>query len=153
MTPTEIRDRCKTMAETVGKKGRVAVTINVEDYATKEPLTASLYTMWPARYEPDVAVHGSDWTTLFVDLQLKWDGFQTEYRARVTQEMGLEIIRMTAERGSCTDGNLRVKFRPEDVKNLGAAACAAADKMASNGPFTIATTSGANARGNDGGDE
>jgi hypothetical protein len=147
MTPTEIRDRCKAMAKDVGPHALVTVSVNVKSYDPKEPLSASLYAYWPARYEADVSVNGDDWETLFAELGAKWTAFQSEYRTRVTRDMALEIIRMTAERGQCTDSNLRAKFRPEDVAQFGESACIVANGMAANGPFVITATTGANAQG------
>ena len=84
------------------------------------------------------------WAEMFTTLHKEWAARSEEYERLTIELMALEIIRLTAA-GNCTDSALAGdKFTVEEVKKYGPSACDAANKMASNGPFSIAKVKNAN---------
>jgi len=87
---------------------------------------------------------GDTYRELLADCEAKWAAHSDLHAANTIREMALAIIAITADQGECTDAALRAKFDAADVRRHGDAACAQATEMASNGPFSIVTMSGAN---------
>lgn len=145
MTPTEIRDAIDAFNKEHGLRDGLQIAImNGCSYAL--PLYASVY--------PDgilkgcaLSVYGDDWATILEEVRTKWAEHSSVHRARRIRDMALAIIRISAEQGGCTDAALRVDggFTETEIRSLGSEACADADKIASNGPFSIFAIAGANA--------
>lgn len=77
-------------------------------------------------------------------LEAKWQTEAEKRGGRIVEEMALEIIRLTAEFGSCTDASLRAKYGGH-VAKFADLAVSRANEMASNGPFSIETVARSNA--------
>ena len=104
--------------------------------------------VYPAGLGRDSAlrVQATDWDGALTAMREKWAERSDEYRRKTVRKMALEIIRITAELGECTDAALRAgEFTPEEVAQLGAEAIADANAIASNGPFAIVAAAKANA--------
>lgn len=70
---------------------------------------------------------------------------RADHRAvAVTRAMALKIIEITADLGECTDRALRAEFDAKDVTAYSARAAEQANELASNGPFSVVITDGAN---------
>ncbi|MDX5028683.1 hypothetical protein, partial [Streptococcus suis] len=81
---------------------------------------------------------------LIEGIRSKWADHSAEYARKTTDNMALEIIRITDAFGECSDAAVRAdKFTVRDVVMFGAAACARAAEMASKGPFSITPIGGA----------
>lgn len=145
MTPTEFKAAALAFANDIGPRAKIWASIN---YGDKHALEASVYTTWPTG-DPEFKVYSDSFADLFSFIQSKWIEHQAAYRAKTIRKMALEIIRITAEQGQCTDAALRGiwQFSDEDVTTYGALACEDANKIANNGPFSIVVNGGANAPG------
>lgn len=143
MTPIEIRDAARALAKEIGEKARVYPSIDLNT-DSNHALRGSIYTNWPVG-DPEVRVEADSWDELFTLLRERWEAHKEEHCRRVIRKMALEIIRVTAERGVCTDADLRITFTNAEVERLGADACSDANEIASNGPFEISRIEGANA--------
>ena len=141
----EIIDGCNTLAEKVGPKAEVNV-----DVSNCQGLHGSLYTKGIASNRDDVAafsvyIHNADgYAALLVGLEREWLRERDKRAGRITEQVALEIIRVTAEFGECTDAALRAKFGP-NFTEYADAAIERANEMAANGPFSIVEMRGANA--------
>lgn len=143
MNPTEIRERLKTLAGNLGERGRVWVS--VDSGGSCLPVSGSVYTNWP-NSDSVFRVEAETWPELLDLLDQRWTEYSEEHTRRMIQKMALEIIRITAEQGECTDAALRgFTFTAADVEAFGRDACSKADEMANNGPFSIITLAKANA--------
>lgn len=142
MTPKEMQEAARALEAKVGKNCCVSIMLNTD---SRPPCHGSVY--------PDGLVKGSafnksadDWPELFAALNAKWDEYVETHRARKIRDMALAIIRITAEHGACSDAALRANtFTADDVGRYGEEACAEADAMAANGPFSIVQVGTANA--------
>lgn len=144
MTPLEILNEAKLFQREVGPKAELFPAINMSGWG-ECPLRASLYANGMMK-ELTFSVDANGWVELFARLRAKWSEFQDEHRARSIRKMSLEIIRLTADLGACTDGALRqAGFEQGEIDAYGSEACADADAIAANGPFSIQARRGANA--------
>jgi len=92
------------------------------------------------------SVKADSWPALFVAMRETWAARSDEVRRRTVRQMALEIIRLTAEFGECTDAALRAeKFTAEQITRYSAAAIKDANEMAGNGPFAIRSLENSNA--------
>jgi hypothetical protein len=147
MNILEVNKACKALSEKAGKKADVF-------FACGTHVSASLYTNGIGTTNRDdisafsVTVMGSecdfDAEKMLTSLEAKWQGEIEKRGVRIVEEMALEIIRLTAEFGSCTDAGLRAKYG-EQVALYAADAVSRANEMASNGPFSIETVARSNA--------
>lgn len=87
---------------------------------------------------------GDTYTELLQAIEAAWADNSEAHAVKVVREMALAIIDITDSLGRCTDAALRAKFDAADVARYGEHATAAANEMASNGPFSIVTLAGAN---------
>ena len=143
MTPMEIKTALSQMAREIGP--RADVTVMITSSNRDKPLYAVVY---PDSVERDSAlsVRAHDWPALLAELRSKWDERSAEYSRKTIRKMALEIIRITAELGECTDAALRAgEFGPGEVAQFGEEAIADANTIASNGPFAIVSVANANA--------
>lgn len=143
MTPTEARAAFNALALEISPNAEVYVSLARHgDLA----LHCSVYPEGMVRGPRDFTVSASTFEDLLSETRAKWSEHSAEHIRRRVVEMALEIIRITAEHGECTDAALRAeKFRREEVERYGADACAKAAEMARKGPFTIIALGGANA--------
>lgn len=148
MTPLEFRAASRALAKEIGSKAEISS--HFSDYCD-EPLSALVY---PRGSFGNGRVHDASFTVRafsFEDLlngvRAKWIEYAEAHRQRSIREMALEIIRITAEHGECTDAQLRgsTKFSHAEIGLYGEAACADANDIAGRGPFSIVTMGGANA--------
>ena len=145
MGPKEFRTAIRAMQREIGSRAKIFAGINDRDPGDGAGLDASIYANWPAG-DVTLRVQGDDWAALLDALRSGWEAYQVEYTQRLVRKMALEIIRVTAEQGECTDAALRgFDFTAEQVARFGALACADADAIASNGPFAITAAAKANA--------
>lgn len=143
MTPTEAKRELQDLSRRIGPQADMFVGICKYH---SEALDASVYPQGiGGGRSAAFIVRANDWPELIAALNAKWDEFKDVHQARVVKDMALEVIRITAEFGQCSDAALREKFSAEEVARYGADACAKADEMAANGPFSIVTVGAANA--------
>lgn len=143
MTPKEFKVAITALAKEIGPRAELWASIGIEG---DHPLTASVYpTGMCGSAGCAFRVEADDFDELIVTLRTKWAEHKDRYHAEMVRKMALEIIRLTAEHGECTDAALRAVFNPGDVAFFGPDAIADANKIASNGPFSITAVKGANA--------
>jgi hypothetical protein len=146
MTPKQFRAEIVAFAKAVGPRADITAYVGIGRLDDGETIGASLY---PRGYEigkSPLCVRGDDFDTLLANLRAAWADYEARHTAEVIRKMALEIIRITADRGECSDAALRAeKFSDEEVKKYGELACVEANKIAVNGPFEIAYRRGANA--------
>jgi hypothetical protein len=142
MNPLQIQAELRKLKSTMGP--RADVYCGVEANYSK-PLSLSAY---PSGLCNGTAlrVEAHDWPELFILANEKWAERNAEFHARMVTEIALQIIRLTAEFGECTEAALRGdKYSQEDLLRWGTEASAKANEMASNGPFSIIPSAKANA--------
>ena len=142
MTPIELRSECLKLASEVGPTARVQVGVGAKNDE------GAVYLILYARNggEYSFLIYGNDWQALFAEARTKWTVMADEHRVRTVRKLALEIIKITAERGTCSDAALRdAEFTSAEIECYGADACADADAIAANGPFKITAIRNANA--------
>ena len=145
MTQIErLQAKLAALHDEVGPKAYISITVRADR------LSGSLYThgIAPSRDTPDAFDVWSDLRdpiAIVDDLHAKWLAERERRCGRTLERMALEIIRLTAEFGECTDAALRAEFDPKSIADLAGKAVERANEMASNGPFSIRTTALANA--------
>lgn len=93
----------------------------------------------------EVPASGNTFRELVDNLRAAWAEASDSHEAQTVREMALEIIRITADLGACTDAALRQKFPAQDVTRYSERACEEANDIAGRGPFSIVTMGGSNA--------
>lgn len=138
MTLDEIRKALTDFENEVGPRCEISLSVSSlkRRFGNGQALYAGIYPEGVGR-NLAVGVWGGDWAELFANIRAEWDKRKAEHRAKTVRKMALEIIRLTAEFGECTDAALRGEFSPEDVEFYGAEAVKDADEIAGNGPFAI----------------
>lgn len=142
MTPSEAKAAIKDLSRRIGPSANVFA--GIDGYGSTA-LDAGVYPRGLVGHDAAFRVHADDWPELIAALNAKWDEFKAEHQDRIVKGMALEVIRITADFGQCSDAALREKFSAEEVARYGVDACAKADDMAANGPFAIVTVGAANA--------
>lgn len=141
MTPTEIKNEVCRLAEEIGDKAHVHVSIGGMHGLA---LYAAIYPDGLGRGS-QLSVCADDWQELFDKLRAGWAERCADYRRETIRRMALEIIRITADQGVCTDAALRAgEFSADEVSRYGEEACRDANEIAGKGPFSITTVAGAN---------
>lgn len=144
MDPIAIYDEIDALAKEIGG-ARIFVSVSRDNHKPSSGQIASLHASKPGTAGTLFYVYADDWPALFATARAKWAEVREEKIGRIVKEMALAIIRITAELGECSDAALRAEFDAADVAAFGDDACAKADEMASNGPFSITRLAGANA--------
>lgn len=146
MNAKQLKAALDEFRKSVGPKAMASLRMASDDILDDLPVRASLYPFGMGAGDKGyVSVEADDFASAFEALKAKWEEHRSEYERQVIRDMALAIIRITAEFGACTDSALRAEFDAGIVAKWGDDACEAANKMASNGPFTISRMKGANA--------
>tara|TARA_R110002074_G_C12558458_1_gene667652 strand:+ start:39367 stop:39807 length:441 start_codon:yes stop_codon:yes gene_type:complete len=145
MTPQEAVAAFDTLERRIGSDAGVFVSLNCGRYKSEGAVSVSVRPYgWQS--QENFSVFADDFADLLAKTTAKWDEIKAEHRARRIRKMALEIIRITAEHGVCTDAALRAgKFSDAEVTDLGPDACTDATEIASNGPLSITPLAKANA--------
>lgn len=126
-----------------GHHPRLMITVNVGPHSD-HLLCASVYHDWPMS-DGHFVHEADDWQELFDGLASGLAASEAKRRRDTIRSMALEIIRLTAEFGICTDSALRgTTFSSKEVRDLGAEAAAEANDIAGLGPFSIVIERGDN---------
>lgn len=143
MTPKEVQAAGWALAKEVGGEGAVYAAIS--RYKDDKPCEVDLYAEGLG-HGRTFAVNADTWLEAFSMAHEKWAEVKERTVAGKIESMALEIIRVTAIKGTCQGADLRTaKFTQDDITRYGSMACAKADAMANNGPFSIAPEAKANA--------
>lgn len=137
MTPQEIRAELRKIEKEVeGKSPHVWVNFNSGTGGMA--LHGKIRFDWLMGDDGAPPVEADTWPELLSGLRSGYAAYTKKYRADTVRKLALEIIRITAERGTCTEADLRMgPFSAEQVKTLVEEACQDADKIAANGPFNV----------------
>lgn len=146
MTPAEIHAEICALAAEAGSRATVNVTIGGGGAAVGPYIFGFLYPDGITGATAPIRMSGNDFTTVLAGLRAKWDERAETHRRETIRKLALAIIRITADRGECTDRDLRVEFDAEEVARYSADAVADANAIAANGPFAVVATDGGNAR-------
>ena len=145
MTPQEAATAFRAFEKSLGDKADVYVSLNLGRWNNEAALYVSVKPSGILSDE-EFTIYAESFADLLAKATAKWAEFKDEHRARRVREMAIEIIRITAEHGVCTDAALRAgKFSDSEVTDLGPDACVDATEIASNGPFSITPLAKANA--------
>jgi hypothetical protein len=146
MTPKQAKAEFLAFRREVGPRAELYATVEMD--GGHNALYCSIYPSGMGAHDLMFRVKADDWPELIAEARAKWAEHKDRHRAQSINKMALEIIRITHAFGSCTEAQLRgTKFTAEDIAAYGAEACSEANKMAANGPFSIAPAAGANAIG------
>lgn len=142
MTPVEAKAAFAQFRKEIGSEAWTSISLTEDTrYGTPAvgPLSCTIYPEGITRSGRDtITVYADDFEPLLSAARAKWAEFAATHRKNLIRAMALEIIRVTADLGECTDASLRsARFQAEDVERYGEAACADACEIASRGPFTI----------------
>lgn len=138
MTPQEIHDELRALCVEIGPKAEAHVIIS------------NTY-MPSCSIEPDgllgkirLSADAKEWSEIIPALRALWEEHRDLHASNVIKGMALAIIRLTAERGECTDQALRVEFAQQDIDRYGEQSADLATEMGGKGPFKIITTGAGN---------
>jgi hypothetical protein len=143
MTPKEVQDALRALSDEIGPHAYVNAYIAGEDRG--DPIYLAVYPNGITKSDLYFAAQGDDWVTVIAAARAQWAEHKDEHRKQAVTKMALEIIRITHAFGSCTEAQLRGDvFTAADIAAYGADAVSEANKMADNGPFSIAKAPAAN---------
>lgn len=145
MDMMELRLETNKLAREVGPNAEVSVYFGSRVTYDSSSVSLAIYPEGMVRSDRDAIVRvyadeKDDAATLFQKARVQWAGHKDAHAAAIIEEMALEIIRITALFGSCTDAALRPKFGTR-VATYAAAAADKANLMAAGGPFTVLMSS------------
>lgn len=146
MTAKEARAAFDELGRSISPSAEIYISFNNAG-ADTPALNCSVYPSGMIKEGLSFRVTGDDWDELLAAAHAKWAEHRGRHRAQMIRKMALDIIRITAMLGECTDAALRPIYRPFEIDAFGALACADADQIAGKGPFAIKTTVGANSDG------
>lgn len=152
MNALEARAEAKKFSKEMGPQGDCYISLNFNDWSEdRKALNLSAYADGHGRLggQPQgitFSVEGDSFEELFANARAMWAERQAEFIGKKIRRMALDIIRMTADLGTCTDAGLRAEgHTAEDIARYGADAMKDADTIAANGPFKITVMEKANA--------
>lgn len=129
-----IKDPYIAIKSMLPSKGEVYISVYPEH---RFPLSLAMYPEGITQRRR-IEVESDNWENLFALAQERWAEASGEHERQLIREMALEIIRITADMGACSDAALRAsKFSHEDVVRYGERACSDANDIAGKGPFSI----------------
>lgn len=140
MTPAEISARLVSLRARMGVKSDVSILLSGEGRHREDgKVRAVLYPMGLVGNGPRLEVDAFDSFAEVLDaMDARWAEYEAHHDVEMIRSMALEIIRLTAEHGSCSEYGLRTaKFSKADVNRYGERATAEANRMADCGPFSI----------------
>ena len=149
MAPTEAAQALEDLRREVGEKAdaHMSLRLPVRLYGEMKPLPALRVSLYPRGTlgKWTVEAGGDTFGEALGNARAAWIEARDGNEGQLIRDMALQIIRITADLGECTDAALRQHFEARDVERLGERACAEANDIAGRGPFAIVETSGANA--------
>lgn len=139
MTPSEAREALRILRVAAGQ--RSWTNIYLQDAGSL--WQASFYPLGMEAGQPRLSSEADLLRDAITQLQAEWINFRDQHFTSLARRIALRIITITAEQGACTDAALRMTgdFTDTEIAAHGAAACEEANRLASNGPFSITTTS------------
>src|SRR5262245_2993992 len=118
MTPREFQAATTDLMRTIGPKAHTWAAVSSRDRYTRPgeaPLSASVYLH--GGHECTFRVEAETFRDLLAAIEAKWASYSDRHRVETIRAMALEIIRITALQGACSDAALRAgTFSAEDVK-------------------------------------
>lgn len=140
MTPVEYFDAINVFAKTIGPEAEIFTSISNNRRYGKDHdgvISAAIYTRGIAASRFAIEIFADDFETVLARAKDRWAEHAAEHRRQTVRKMALEIIRITADIGACSEAALRITFSAEHIALYGAEACADANEMAGKGPFAI----------------
>lgn len=146
LTHAEARDAFKAFARTIGPKCDLGIGLEASHWdKDPAPLSATFWVNGLGGGEGQrFNVRASTYRDLLAAAEAEWATRSDLHAIETIRKMALAIISITADQGECSDAALRAQFDAADIKRYGDKACAQATEIASNGPFSIVSLSGAN---------
>jgi hypothetical protein len=142
MTPLQVKGELLAFQGVMGPKAEIFASI---DLRYSKTISISGYPQGICK-SCAFRIEADDWPEAIDLAKAEWAKSAERFQLRMVAEMALEIIKVTADLGQCTDAALcGEKWTREDVARYGAEACVKANEMAANGPFSIAPADKANA--------
>jgi len=145
LTHAEARDAFKAFARTIGPKCDKSIGLETSGWdQNPAPLSATFWVDGITGDGQRFVVRADTYRGLLAAAEAEWATRSDLHAVETIRKMALAIISITADQGECSDAALRAQFDAADIKRYGDKACAQATEMASNGPFSIVSLSGAN---------
>lgn len=142
MAPHEIASKLRAFEKMVGPKAKAYLNV---DSRNMKPIYFSLYSRGMVE-NSTLNFEADTFEECFATAETKWAECSDRFRHETVRKMALAIIRITADQGECTDAALRADgFDAADLLAYSKGAVEDANKIASNGPFSIQKLRGANA--------
>lgn len=142
MTPLQVKTELLAFQKDMGPKAEIYASIDLRYNAC---IVISGYPQGICK-SAAFRIEANEWREAIDLAKAEWIKSAEHFRIRMVKEMALEIIKITDELGQCTDAAIcGEKWTREDVARYGAEACAKANEMAANGPFSISPADKANA--------
>jgi len=135
MTDTlQIKADLAALAAEIGENAYVGISLNAGQGAVRGVI-------YPQGILDKVSLHSEAATfdEIAAAMRQSWDDHSTLHGENITREIALAIIRISFEKGECTDAALRVEFG-SDADKFSVRALEKANEMAASGPFTIVIT-------------
>lgn len=142
MSPKEI---VAEMARIEQLLGGPPATVYVHVGRGDHPLSATCYMSGIAsRDERRFGAVAHEWDELFENIKIAWRSYEATYVFETVRKIALEIIKITAERGECSEAAIRAcrDLSPEQIDAFIDRAVDDANAIASNGPFSVIRVAG-----------
>lgn len=143
MTPKQFQKAKSDLEKSIGPDALVTAGVNDAYWGDRPPLRCSVYPHGICKAMA-FSVDADTFAELDELVRAKWAEHAVVYRQQITRKMALEIIRLTADQGHCTDAALRQVFSSAEVAMYSADAVADANEIADKGPFAIVAIGGDN---------
>lgn len=140
MTPHQIRDALAALKKHIGGPNTY---LSLDFRKDPNPLHLTIYPNDILTKTRDEVFHSeaASWEALFTNANAAWETHKDRIHAAVIRRMALEIIRITADTGQCTDRDLRLTdFTEAQVTTYAQRAADEADTIAATGPFAVIQT-------------
>ena len=133
-----VTDAFKTLRAEIGRDAYLSASLNTDPWEDKSAIFASIYPEGLLVNDTAFRVYADTWEDLVANTRLRWEERRGSMHRKVTRDMALAIILITADMGECTDAALiAAGFASDKVKALAAIAAEEATSLADNGPFTV----------------
>lgn len=138
MTNIEIQEALAKIAAPFGKDATSRVFLEAGDNRKKDgKFHASVWFYVKTQFKT-FDVTGNTIEEAVTALRIEAESRHVGMASEIIRQMAMAIINATADTGSCNNAALRVAgFSDHDISLHGSAACAEANQIASNGPFSI----------------
>lgn len=139
------KTKLQSWIKEIGPRARVSLGFNMDLYQGEKILSGLYYPLGSGGENPYTLQFGDSVEEFISACNAWWDKISQDSMAEMIRKIALKIIELTALNGECSDAALRQDFDQAYIDKLGREAIIMANKMASNGPFSIKEAAKSNA--------